>query len=612
MRGIAGETLVSASSVTSAGAAIAAAIAIAAAAPRVRRSGNGATNSRENGVLVTAALIVLPNAQAPTRFTGSPQSLPSAHARAPRGRGVAAPAGPAREAASDREGGAGSRGDAEDDRPAAPHARRRGLRGGGAAGEAIPAPDRRPRARAHGAPDERRTPALCRRRCEGPEGADVPDPVPRRRRARAHGGGLEEAGRRVVAPRGGARVRARASRAGGGHARDGAAGLDPRRRLSQAAFAAARPAADRRHRARVGERDPLDGAAVAVRALDPARRLRGGAARCCDPGGDGARARQARPAVPPLRQPDPTRRLRGAHRLLLQRVPDRRPRPQGPPPLAAPEVTPPLLVSVRRGDVVEALHRVHVAFTDGRSHGDPELVCFLRSSAKPLQAVPFVEGYDDLPDAEIAIACASHRAEPAQLAAVRRVLERAGATVDDLENGLQEGRPGGKLGHNCSGKHAGMLAACRANGWPLHPYRDPSHPLQARIAELIGGRATAVDGCGVPTFAMSLREAAALLTRVPPRIREAMRARPELVGGSHGAADTDLMCLRDGWIAKGGAEGLFCAAHEDGLGLALKVEDGAYRAIRPALGHVLGVGELLETPVTNSRGETVGVISLAT
>lgn len=271
----------------------------------------------------------------------------------------------------------------------------------------------------------------------------------------------------------------------------------------------------------------------------------------------------------------------------------------------------PITVEVRRGAVVEAVHRVHVAFTDARIHGDADLVCFLRSAAKPLQAIPFVEGYDELPDEEVAIACASHRAEPAQLEAVRRVLERAGATVDDLENGLQECRPEGKLGHNCSGKHAGMLAACRAHGWPLHPYRDPAHPLQERIAELVGGRGTAVDGCGVPTFALSLREAAALLTRVPPRIRAAMRARPELVGASTGATDTDLMRLRDGWIAKGGAEGLLCAAHEGGLGVALKTEDGAARALRPALGHVLGIEELLSSPLANSRGETVGVVSLA-
>ena len=119
------------------------------------------------------------------------------------------------------------------------------------------------------------------------------------------------------------------------------------------------------------------------------------------------------------------------------------------------------MVEVRRGGVVEAVHRVHVATTDGESYGDPELVCFLRSASKPIQAIPFLEGYDDLDDDELAIACASHRAEPAQLAAARKVLARAGVEIDDLENGPQEGRPDGKLGNNCSGKHAGMLAACR-------------------------------------------------------------------------------------------------------------------------------------------------------
>jgi L-asparaginase II len=266
-------------------------------------------------------------------------------------------------------------------------------------------------------------------------------------------------------------------------------------------------------------------------------------------------------------------------------------------------------VTVRRGDVVEAVHLVHATTTDGESWGDPELAFFFRSACKPIQAIPFVEGYDDLDDDEIAIACASHRAEPAQLDAARKVLARANVTVDDLENGLQEGRPEGKLGNNCSGKHAGMLAACRAHGWPLHPYRDPSHPLQQRIAELIGGEHVGVDGCGVPTFSTTLAGAAELLTRTPERIRAAMRARPELVGGSTGAVDTDLMRLRDGWIAKGGAEGLFCAAHSDGRGVALKAEDGAYRAIGPALALVLGIDELAEAPVHNTRGEVVGAIT---
>jgi L-asparaginase II len=261
--------------------------------------------------------------------------------------------------------------------------------------------------------------------------------------------------------------------------------------------------------------------------------------------------------------------------------------------------------------VVEATHVVHAAIADGDTWGDPSLAFWFRSAAKPIQAIPFVEGYEDLDDAEVAIACASHHAEPAQLEAVRRVLSRAGATVDDLENGTQEGRPDGKLGHNCSGKHAGMLAACHANGWPLHPYRDPGHPLQLRIAGLVGGGDVAVDGCGVPTFATTLADAAKLLTRTPPRIRAAMRARPELVGASSGSLDTELMQRGDGWIAKGGAEGLLCAAHEDGRGLALKCADGAFRALRPALGAVLGLDELRETPVRSSRGETVGAITVA-
>jgi L-asparaginase II len=265
-------------------------------------------------------------------------------------------------------------------------------------------------------------------------------------------------------------------------------------------------------------------------------------------------------------------------------------------------------VVVRRGAVVEAVHRVHAATTWGESHGDSALEFLLRSSVKPLQAIPFVEGYHELDDDEIAIACASHHAEPAQLAAVRKVLARAGATVDDLENGTQEGRPDGRLGHNCSGKHAGMLAACRAHGWPLHPYRDPAHPLQVRIAGMVG-EAVAVDGCGLPTFASNLAAAAALLTRTPPRIRAAMQARPELVGASRGAPDTDLMRAREGWIAKGGAEGLFCAAHDDGRAFALKAEDGSYRAIGPALGALLGIDAFREVPVMNSLGETVGSIS---
>ena len=263
-------------------------------------------------------------------------------------------------------------------------------------------------------------------------------------------------------------------------------------------------------------------------------------------------------------------------------------------------------VTVRRGGVVEAVHRVHVRSSAGDAYGD-DVHCFLRSSLKPIQAVPLLDGYGDVGDDELAIACASHQAEPAQLDAVRKLLARAGASVDDLENGPQEGRPEGKLGHNCSGKHAAMLASCRAHGWPSHPYRAPEHPLQRRIAELVGGGETAVDGCGVPTFAMPLSRMCELFLRTPERIRAAMAARPELVGGA-GADDTDLMRARPGWFAKRGAEGLLCVADGD-VAWALKVEDGASRALRPVLGRLFGIDELREVEVRNSRGDVVGSIS---
>src|SRR5829696_5780142 len=203
-----------------------------------------------------------------------------------------------------------------------------------------------------------------------------------------------------------------------------------------------------------------------------------------------------------------------------------------------------LSVQVRRGDVVEAVHRVHVVSRDA-VYGDPTLVCLLRSAAKPIQAIPLIEAYDDLDDDELAIACASHQAEPAQLDAVRKLLDRAGATAEDLEHGTQAGRPEGKLGHNCSGKHAGMLAACRANGWRFEGYRLPEHPLQQRIATLTGAAPTAVDGCGVPTFALRLFEMATLFLRTPARAqgrgrlhaRRPSRARAPAARDDRGAAD---------------------------------------------------------------------------
>jgi len=287
----------------------------------------------------------------------------------------------------------------------------------------------------------------------------------------------------------------------------------------------------------------------------------------------------------------------------------------------------PIVVEVRRNGVVEATHRVHaVAMRGGEvvaAAGDPSLTCFMRSSSKPLQALPLVRARDDLPHDELAIACASHRDTPEQVAAVRALLARAEATEDDLELGVQEGRPPQKIHHNCSGKHAGMLALCRARGWSTHGYHESDHPVQRACHESHAEAAevepieAASDGCGVVTFALPLERMAHAYSRLEAlpggdRIAAAMRSRPDLVGGPDGA-DFLLMRAAPDWLAKGGAEGLLCGAGSDGLGVALKTEDGASRAHAPALASFLGalgrdLPDLAAVPVVNSRGERVGEI----
>jgi L-asparaginase II len=288
----------------------------------------------------------------------------------------------------------------------------------------------------------------------------------------------------------------------------------------------------------------------------------------------------------------------------------------------------PIVVEVTRGEVVEARHVVHaVVVRDGRielSAGDASLVAYLRSSAKPIQALPVVRARPDLDDEEIALLCASHLAAPEQIRVVRRILADAPATEDELECG---GAPT-PIEHNCSGKHAGFLALCRARDWPTPGYRLLEHPCQQamlhEVAEAAGvdpsSLVVGVDGCGVPTFALSLERAARCFTRLPllaggERVVGAMRSHPDLL---RGPVATDALTNRtlDGWVAKGGASGLYCAASADGIGLAIKVVDGAFRAIQPALAHVLtelalDPGPLAESPVTNSLGEPVGELHVA-
>ncbi len=201
-----------------------------------------------------------------------------------------------------------------------------------------------------------------------------------------------------------------------------------------------------------------------------------------------------------------------------------------------------------------------VAVRDGEivaSAGDPELVTFMRSAAKPIQAGPLARARADLDQRDLAIASASHLADDAQLEAVRALLAKAPATEDDLECGPFEGS---KLRHNCSGKHAGMLALCHANGWPYEGYRLPDHPCQqtmlSELASLAGTDEirTALDGCGVVTFALPLRQIAIAFAGVDERVAEAMRAYPELIRGPQ-APDTILMQTFDGLVREGRGRG---------------------------------------------------------
>ena len=283
----------------------------------------------------------------------------------------------------------------------------------------------------------------------------------------------------------------------------------------------------------------------------------------------------------------------------------------------------PPLVEVRRGPRIESVHRGVVAVADraGRLRyrvGPVELGTFLRSSAKPFQALPLVEsgGADalGLTDAELAVTCGSHSGEPAHLAAVRAILSKARLDERALQCGahapldpataeglIRDGLAPLPVHNNCSGKHAGMLAASRHRDWPVDTYLRPDHPLQQEIAGVIAaccGTATdaipvGIDGCGVPTFSVTLHQTArAFAVLVDPRdlpegraaavgrVTGAMRRHPLMVGGT-GRLNTDLLArLGDRLVCKTGAEAIFGMGLLDrGWGMAIKVEDGNARAL---------------------------------
>ena len=289
-------------------------------------------------------------------------------------------------------------------------------------------------------------------------------------------------------------------------------------------------------------------------------------------------------------------------------------------------------MNVTRSDLEESVHLIDAAVVDATGGlvafaGDPSRRLFARSAMKPLQAaVSLSFTTADLSTSEIAVMCGSHNAEAVHIEAVLSILAKAGVRESALqcptrvpwdEQSAIERPERRRVNSDCSGKHAGMLAACRGRGWDVDSYRQPDHPLQRAIRRAVLHSTgledveTGVDGCGVPVHAMVLQSMATIYARLSTpeqwdgleepirKVVNAMITEPYLVAGRN-RADTALMAAAEGLVVKGGAEGLLCAAVlPRSLGVAVKVRDGSSRAAAPALIRVLeNVGVLDEAGVS--------------
>lgn len=262
----------------------------------------------------------------------------------------------------------------------------------------------------------------------------------------------------------------------------------------------------------------------------------------------------------------------------------------------------PLQVTLRRGTISESVHRVHAVVCDGQgrvllSAGDAGFETFIRSALKPFQALPFLSSgaadQMDVGERGIAISCASHAGTNLHAREAFKLLWKAELDPSQLQCPIP---PNGDspLQYNCSGKHAAFLATSRKMAWPLDDYLQGDHPVQVevnrRVAELLGLPAdelvAARDDCGAPTLRLQLAQMALLYAHLGAsrhaeleQISRAMLAHPDLVAGE-GRFDTELMRRSHGQVlSKGGAEGIQCLSRiGEGLGVAIKVEDGSRRA----------------------------------
>ncbi len=295
-----------------------------------------------------------------------------------------------------------------------------------------------------------------------------------------------------------------------------------------------------------------------------------------------------------------------------------------------------VLVEVVRSGLAESRHRgiaVRVD-PDGEelwSIGDPDTVIFPRSANKPFQALGMMRAGLPLDGPELAIAASSHSGEPFHLDAVRAVLARAGLDESALQTPpsypldpsehaavLRAGGGRAPILMDCSGKHAAMLLTSVVNDWPTETYLDPDHPLQQTItetfAELTGAPPDliGIDGCGAPLLATSIRRLAAAFARVLAspegsdgrRLVDAMLAHPEYVSGTR-REEYHLMRAIPGLVAKGGAESVLIVGLPDGTACALKIEDGAMRALFVAMHRILEIAGL-EAEILHDRPPVLG------
>ncbi len=282
---------------------------------------------------------------------------------------------------------------------------------------------------------------------------------------------------------------------------------------------------------------------------------------------------------------------------------------------------PPLEVRLLRQGICESRHRVHAVVCDARGRvlmraGDPQQLSFIRSAHKPFQATAFVaSGTADKSNSGergLAIACASHAGTAMHAREAFRLLWGSELEVEQLQCPVPNGRTS-PLEHNCSGKHAAFLATCRHLGWSTENYLQADHPLQQQVlkrtGELLGLPAaelvTARDDCGAPTVQLQLCQMALLYAHLGAgeqpdleRLSRAMLAHPDLVAGE-GRFDTELMRRSLGQVlSKGGAEGIQCLSRVgEGMGVAIKVEDGSSRAKHAVALHLLEQLDWL-TPMT--------------